>query len=85
MNGGGVEQFDACVLLAHQHDDLGTSFDDTPGTRRGQVVDDAQENIDVLVGVLLLMVMLVGGYFRFAGLNWDDLPSNAPSQGGCGR
>ncbi|MFO7320532.1 MAG: DUF2298 domain-containing protein [Chloroflexota bacterium] len=26
----------------------------------------------VLVGALLLLTMLVGGYFRFTGLNWDD-------------
>ena len=35
---------------------------------------------DVLVGVLLLMVMLVGGYFRFAGLNWDDFTHLHPDE-----
>ena len=27
---------------------------------------------DVLVGVLLVLVMRIGGYFRFVGQNWDD-------------
>jgi len=27
---------------------------------------------DVLVGVLLMLIMLIGGYFRFVGQNWDD-------------
>jgi YYY domain-containing protein len=27
---------------------------------------------DVLVGVLLVVMMLAGGYFRFVGQNWDD-------------
>src|SRR5688500_17174053 len=27
---------------------------------------------DVIVGLLLLTVLLIGGYFRFTGLNWDD-------------
>ncbi len=35
---------------------------------------------DVLVGVLLVVVMLVGGYFRFTGLNWDDFTHLHPDE-----
>ncbi len=35
---------------------------------------------DALVAVLLLLVMLVGGYFRFAGLNWDDFTHLHPDE-----
>ncbi len=35
---------------------------------------------DALVGVLLVLVMLVGGYFRFAGLNWDDFTHLHPDE-----
>ena len=35
---------------------------------------------DVLVGVLLAAVMLVGGYFRFVGQNWDDFTHLHPDE-----
>ena len=35
---------------------------------------------DVLVGVLLVLVMLVGGYFRFTGINWDDFTHLHPDE-----
>lgn len=35
---------------------------------------------DVLVGILLIGVMLVGGYFRFVGLNWDDFTHLHPDE-----
>ncbi len=35
---------------------------------------------DVLVGVLLVLVMLTGGYFRFVGLNWDDFTHLHPDE-----
>jgi YYY domain-containing protein len=35
---------------------------------------------DVLVGVLLVLVMLAGGYFRFVGLNWDDFTHWHPDE-----
>ncbi|HYO89623.1 MAG TPA: glycosyltransferase family 39 protein, partial [Candidatus Limnocylindrales bacterium] len=33
-----------------------------------------------LVPVLLLLIMLVGGYFRFVGLNWDDFTHLHPDE-----
>ncbi len=35
---------------------------------------------DVLVGVLLAIVMLAGGYFRFVGQNWDDFTHLHPDE-----
>ncbi|MFN8528195.1 MAG: glycosyltransferase family 39 protein [Anaerolineae bacterium] len=35
---------------------------------------------NVLVGVLLLGIMLIGGYFRFVGLNWDDFTHLHPDE-----
>ncbi|HLV33733.1 MAG TPA: glycosyltransferase family 39 protein, partial [Spirillospora sp.] len=35
---------------------------------------------DVLVGSLLIVVMLVGGYFRFVGQNWDDFTHLHPDE-----
>src|SRR5664279_2218625 len=35
---------------------------------------------DVLVGVLLVLVMLVGGYFRYVGINWDDFTHLHPDE-----
>lgn len=35
---------------------------------------------DVLVGVLLVLVMLAGGYFRFVGQNWDDFTHLHPDE-----
>ncbi len=34
----------------------------------------------VIVGVLLLAIMLLGGYFRFVGLNWDDFTHLHPDE-----
>jgi YYY domain-containing protein len=35
---------------------------------------------DVLVGILLVLVMLIGGYLRFNGLNWDDYTHMHPDE-----
>ncbi len=35
---------------------------------------------DIIIGVLLLVVMLTGGYFRFVGLNWDDFTHLHPDE-----
>jgi hypothetical protein len=35
---------------------------------------------NVVVGVLLILVMLVGGYFRFVGRNWDDFVGFHPDE-----
>ena len=35
---------------------------------------------DVLVGVALVIVMLLGGYFRFVGQNWDDFTHLHPDE-----
>ncbi|MEP7292128.1 MAG: glycosyltransferase family 39 protein, partial [Chloroflexota bacterium] len=35
---------------------------------------------NLLVGVLLVLVMLIGGYFRFVGLNWDDFTHLHPDE-----
>jgi YYY domain-containing protein len=35
---------------------------------------------DVLVGILLVCVLLVGGYLRFTGLNWDDYTHMHPDE-----
>jgi YYY domain-containing protein len=35
---------------------------------------------DALVGVLLVLVMLIGGYFRFVGQNWDDFTHLHPDE-----
>ncbi len=35
---------------------------------------------DVLVGILLVFVMIVGGYFRFVGQNWDDFVRFHPDE-----
>ncbi len=35
---------------------------------------------NILVGVLLGMTMLIGGYFRFVGLNWDDFTHLHPDE-----
>jgi YYY domain-containing protein len=35
---------------------------------------------DVLVGLILVVVMLVGGYFRFVGQNWDDFVRFHPDE-----
>ncbi|HVU12809.1 MAG TPA: DUF2298 domain-containing protein, partial [Phototrophicaceae bacterium] len=34
----------------------------------------------VLVGVLLVVIMLIGGYFRLVGLNWDDFTHLHPDE-----
>lgn len=35
---------------------------------------------DVIVAVLLVLVMMIGGYFRFTGLNWDDFVRFHPDE-----
>ncbi len=35
---------------------------------------------NLLVNVLLLVIMLVGGYFRYTGLNWDDFTHLHPDE-----
>ncbi len=35
---------------------------------------------NLLIGVLLVVVMLVGGYFRYVGLNWDDFTHLHPDE-----
>ncbi|MCC6804959.1 MAG: glycosyltransferase family 39 protein, partial [Anaerolineae bacterium] len=35
---------------------------------------------DALVGLLLVFVILIGGYFRFVGLNWDDFTHLHPDE-----
>ena len=35
---------------------------------------------NVLIGVILIVVMLVGGYFRFVGLNWEDFTHLHPDE-----
>ncbi|MBI5670424.1 MAG: hypothetical protein HZC41_20720 [Chloroflexi bacterium] len=35
---------------------------------------------DVLVGLLLVLILLVGGYFRFVGQNWDDFVRFHPDE-----
>ena len=35
---------------------------------------------DVLVGIILILVMFVGGYFRFVGQNWDDFTHLHPDE-----
>src|SRR3954447_21191100 len=35
---------------------------------------------DVVVGVLLVLVMLAGAYFRFVGQNWDDYTHLHPDE-----
>jgi YYY domain-containing protein len=35
---------------------------------------------DVLVGVMLIFIMLIGGYFRFTGQNWDDFVRFHPDE-----
>ena len=35
---------------------------------------------DVLVGILLVFVMVIGGYFRFVGQNWDDFVRFHPDE-----
>jgi hypothetical protein len=35
---------------------------------------------DVLVGILLMLVMVLGGYFRFVGQNWDDFVRFHPDE-----
>ena len=35
---------------------------------------------DVFVGLMLVLVMLVGGYFRFMGQNWDDFTHLHPDE-----
>src|SRR5690606_15827743 len=35
---------------------------------------------DVFIGLMLVLVMLVGGYFRFMGQNWDDFTHLHPDE-----
>lgn len=35
---------------------------------------------NLIVGVLLTLIVLLGGYFRFVGLNWDDFASLHPDE-----
>ncbi len=35
---------------------------------------------NMLVGVLLFLALIVGGYFRFVGLNWDDFTHLHPDE-----
>jgi len=37
-------------------------------------------NSNLLIGVILIAVMLIGGYFRFVGLNWDDFTHLHPDE-----
>ena len=42
----------------------------SPVNKRTRVLGISRS--DILVGILLAMVMLGGGYFRFIGQNWDE-------------
>ncbi|MEO8395262.1 MAG: hypothetical protein ABI700_19870, partial [Chloroflexota bacterium] len=46
------------------------------------VIPDSKTAVrsDVIVGVLLVLVMMVGGYFRYAGINWDDFTHLHPDE-----
>ena len=46
------------------------------------VISDSRTTVrsEVIVGVLLVLVMLVGGYFRYVGLNWDDFTHLHPDE-----
>ncbi|MBZ0300768.1 MAG: glycosyltransferase family 39 protein [Anaerolineae bacterium] len=46
----------------------------------GRVAQASLTRSDVLVGVLLVLVMLLGGYFRFVGQNWDDFTHLHPDE-----
>lgn len=48
-----------------------------PETRSGWRVPTLD---DVLVGLLLIGIMLMGGYFRFQSTNWDDLVNFHPDE-----
>ena len=42
--------------------------------------EDTGARSNVVVGALLVLVMLLGGYFRFVGLNWDDYTHLHPDE-----
>src|SRR5690349_14332172 len=46
-----------------------------PGERRVLI-----SRSDWLVGALLVIIMIFGGYFRFVGLNWDDFTHLHPDE-----
>ncbi len=46
--------------------------------RRDRALTSARS--DVLVGALLVIVVLLGGYFRFVGQNWDDFTHLHPDE-----
>ncbi|MBK8026505.1 MAG: glycosyltransferase family 39 protein [Chloroflexi bacterium] len=48
--------------------------------RARRVKSGAIARSDVLVGVLLIGIMLIGGTFRFMGLNWDDFTHLHPDE-----
>lgn len=45
-----------------------------------RAISNSKTSHTVLVGVLLLLIMIAGGYFRFVGLNWDDFTHNHPDE-----
>src|SRR3972149_5874514 len=46
--------------------------DQPPGTRRAPTPPDPRKLIRPVHVAMLIAILLVGFYFRFAGLNWDD-------------
>jgi YYY domain-containing protein len=44
------------------------------------MLDSTSTGGRLLVGLLLILVMAVGGYFRFVGLNWDDFTHLHPDE-----
>lgn len=43
-------------------------------------INTSQLRTNVIVGILLTIIVLIGGYFRFVGSNWDDFTNLHPDE-----
>lgn len=60
--------------------DASTAHEFAKPKRKLKAASDTLTRADVLVGLLLVIVMVIGGVFRFMGRNWDDFTHLHPDE-----